>query len=236
MTAVIVIVVIIVIAALAASAVAARRQRLRRQFGPEYDRTVEEQSSTFRAEAELAERQRRVRKLHIRPLSDEARRGYAADWLAIQENFVNSPQAAVSEAYELVTRVMADRGYPAADDDQAFADLSVDHAQTVGHFRSAREITRSVTESAIPADGVTEELRQALIHYRALFSDLLGVPATNGNAALLGGAVAGTGAVPGTGAGTDTAAAEQASEPTTVSAEETPEDPVTDDEPQSMWR
>jgi hypothetical protein len=234
MTAVIVIVVILVIAALAASAVVARRQRLRRRFGPEYDRTVEEQSSTFRAEAELAERQRRVRKLHIRPLSDEARRGYAADWLAIQENFVNSPQAAVSEAYELVTRVMADRGYPAADDDQAIADLSVDHAQTVGHFRAAREITQDVTGSATPSDEVTEELRQALIHYRALFSDLLGEPSTNGNAAPVSGAVTAQGAALSTGAGSATA--QQTSGPTPLSGREAPEDPVTDDEPQSTWR
>ena len=234
MTAVIVIVVILVIATLAVSAMVVRRQRLRRQFGPEYDRAVEEQSSTLRAEAELADRQRRVRKLHIRPLSDEARRGYAADWLAIQENFVNSPQAAVSEAYELVTRVMADRGYPAADDDQAFADLSVDHAQTVGHFRSAREITQGVTGSPTPADEATEELRQALIHYRALFSDLLGEPPTNGNGAAISGAVTAPGAALSTGA--DSAAAPQTSGAIARSAPEAPEDPVTNDEPQRTWR
>jgi hypothetical protein len=226
MTTVIVIVVILVIAALAASVVVARRQQLRRQFGPEYDRTVADRSSTFRAEAELAGRQRRVRKLHIRPLSDDARQQYAADWAEVQESFVNSPQAAVSEAYELVTRVMADRGYPAADDDQAFADLSVDHAHTVGHFRSAREITQRVTASPTADDSVTEELRQALIHYRTLFSDLLGDPVANGHASLRSGAVAGLSAAPGTGA----------AGPTPISAGEVPQEPVTEDEPQNTWR
>jgi hypothetical protein len=129
---------------------------------------------------------------------------------------------------------MADRGYPAVDDDQAFADLSVDHAQTVGHFRSAREITLGVTGSATPSDEVTEELRQALIHYRALFSDLLGEPSTNGSAAPVSGAFTAPAAELSTGAGAATA--QPTSGPTPLSAREAPDDPVTDDEPQSTRR
>jgi hypothetical protein len=175
MTALIVIIVIVVVA-VAAAAVVGWRYRLRRRFGPEYDRVVAEQHGVLRAEAELSGRQRRVRKLDIRPLSDDARRRYSADWATVQERFVDAPEAAVMQAYNLVTTVMTERGYPNADDEQATADLSVDHARTVGHFRAARQITQQVTQNGADSDGDTEALRQALIHYRVLFSDLLGVP------------------------------------------------------------
>jgi len=174
-TAIIIVVVIVIIIALGAFAETRRRRRLKQQFGPEYDRAVADQNSALRAEAELTGRQRRVSKLNIRPLDDSARARYTADWMAIQEHFVDSPEAAVAEAYDLVTKVMTERGYPTEDDEQVLSDLSVEHAQTVGHFRAAQEISRS------SADGqaATEDLRQAFIHYRALFSDLLGVaPAT----------------------------------------------------------
>lgn len=148
----------------------ARRRRLQQQFGPEYDRVVSERDSRIRGEAELAERQRRVRKLDIHPLNETARSRYVADWQAIQERFVDSPQTAVTEAYALVTKVMQERGYPVDDDEQAIADLSVDHAQTVEHFRAAQAITRDIAHGSVG----TEDLRQALIHYRRLFADLLG--------------------------------------------------------------
>jgi hypothetical protein len=190
MTALIVILVIIAIAVVAAVAVIGRRNRLRRQFGPEYDRAVVEQQGVLRAEAELTGRQRRVRKLDIRPLSDDARRRYSADWMTVQERFVDTPEAAVTQAYNLVTTVMTERGYPNADDDQATADLSVDHARTVGHFRAARQITEQVTQNGAYGDGDTEALRQALIHYRALFDDLLGEPDTGEQLAPLNGRAA----------------------------------------------
>jgi len=174
--AVIVVVVILILAALAAAAVTARRRRLREQFGPEYDRVVGERNSRLRAEAELTERERRVRKLDIRPLSDDARARYSADWLAVQERFVDSPQSAVADAYELVVAVLRERGYPVDDDDQMLSDLSVEHARTIGEFRSARDITAK-TATGAPA---TEDLRQAMIHYRALFTDLLGAAAPAG--------------------------------------------------------
>lgn len=169
---VVVILVALVIVAGLAAATAARRRRLQRQFGPEYDRAVTEQNSRFRAEAELTDRQRRVRKLDIRPLTEQARRQHTADWVAIQEEFVDSPQTAVALAYDLVVTVMRERGYPTGDVEQAMSDLSVDHAETVGHFRAAQQITTA----AASGDAETEQLRQALIHYRALFSDLLGEP------------------------------------------------------------
>jgi hypothetical protein len=158
MLAVIIVVVIVVIALIGALSMAARRRRLRQQFGPEYDRVVGEQDSRRRGEAELAGRQRRVRKLDIQPLSDDARNRYLAQWQTIQEQFVDSPQTANTDAYALVTTVMRERGYPVDDNEQVLADLSVEHAETVGHFP-------------------TEDLRQAFIHYRALFADLLGDPA-----------------------------------------------------------
>ncbi|HTA08370.1 MAG TPA: hypothetical protein VK836_07670 [Streptosporangiaceae bacterium] len=162
--------VIIVAGLVAAAALTARRRRLQRQFGPEYERAVTEQNSRLRAEAELTGRQRRVRKLDIRPLSEETREQYAADWTVIQEQFVDSPQTAVGRAYGLVVTVMTERGYPTDDSEQVVADLSVEHAATVGHFRSAQQIASAATSG----DVATEDLRQALIHYRALFSDLLG--------------------------------------------------------------
>jgi hypothetical protein len=170
-TAIVIVVVVVILAALAAVAQMTRRRRLKERFGPEYDRAVADQNSTLRAEAELTGRQRRVSKLHIRPLDEAARARYTADWTAIQEHFVDSPEAAVAEAYELVTKVMTERGYPTEDDEQVLSDLSVEHAQTVGHFRAAQEIS----SSSAAGQAATEDLRQAFIHYRALFSDLLGV-------------------------------------------------------------
>jgi hypothetical protein len=169
---VIVLVVIVLLAVIGGIALVARRRSLQRQFGPEYERVVAEQNSRIRAEAELTERQRRVRKLDIRPLSEDARQEYSARWVAVQEQFVDTPTQAVAEAYDLVTTVMTERGYPVEDDDQMQADLSVEHAATVSQFRSAR----AITSAAAAGNAQTEDLRQALIDYRALFADLLGEP------------------------------------------------------------
>jgi hypothetical protein len=176
--AVIIVLVIVVIVAALALARAAWRRQLQRRFGPEYDRVLSQQDSQMRAEAELTKRQRRVSRLNIRPLPDTARRQYLAEWQEIQGQFVDSPQAAMTEAYTLVTTVMQERGYPMDDDEQALADLSVDHARTVGNFRSAQTVTREAAHGSV----ATEDMRQALIQYRELFADLLGEPA-NGNGA-----------------------------------------------------
>jgi hypothetical protein len=171
-TAVVIVAIVVILVALGVVMMTERRRRLQRRFGPEYDRAVEEQNSKIRAEAELTERQRRVRKLDIKPLSESERQRYLADWARIQEQFVDAPATAVADAYALVTTVMQARGYPTEDDKQVAADLSVEHGQTVGHLRAAREIT----QRAAAGDVDTEQLRQALIHYRALFGDLLGEP------------------------------------------------------------
>jgi hypothetical protein len=150
-----------------------RRRRLQQRFGPEYDRVVGERDSKRKAEAELTERERRVKDLDIQPLTDPARAGYALQWASIQEQFVDAPADAVSGAQLLVTAVMTERGYPAEHDDQVLADLSVEHSGTLDRYRAAEEISHKAAAGTVS----TEDLRQAMVHYRALFDDLLGEPA-----------------------------------------------------------
>jgi len=152
-----------------------RRRRLQQRFGPEYDRLVGERDSRRRAEAELTERQRRVQDLDIQPLTDVARASYAGRWTSIQEQFVDAPADAVSGAQFLVADVMTERGYPAGqqDQDQVLADLSVEHSDTLDRYRAAVEISGK----AAAGTASTEDLRQAMVHYHALFADLLGEPA-----------------------------------------------------------
>jgi hypothetical protein len=173
-TAIVVIIVAVIVAAalLAGLMMAQRRRRLRRRFGPEYDRLVDQRDSRLRAEAELTQRERRVRRLHIRPLTDEARARYSVQWAGLQEQFVDRPADAVFASQVLVTAVMKDRGYPTDDRDQVLADLSVDHLSTLEHYRAAEQIS----ESGAAGSASTEDLRQAMIHYRALFLELLGEP------------------------------------------------------------
>jgi multidrug efflux pump subunit AcrB len=168
-TVAIIVVIVIVIAVAAFGAAAARRRRLRQRFGPEYDRMVAGQQSQRKAQAELASRERRVRKLDIRPLTAPAVADYTAQWASIQECFVDQPASAVNEAQQLVTAVLKDRGYPTEGYDQILADLSVDHARILEHYRAAH----SVSESAAAGPASTEDLRQAMIHYRTMFGDLL---------------------------------------------------------------
>jgi Tfp pilus assembly protein PilX len=167
----IIVVILVVAAALIGLSAVSRRRRLRERFGPEYDRAVSEQGRRD-AEAELAERERRVGKLDIRPLTPTARAQYTSEWTAVQEQFVDAPSAAVAGALSLVTAVMRDRGYPTEGFDQTVADLSVEHATTLDHYRAAHDIS----ERAASGTASTEELRRAMIHYRALFADLLGQP------------------------------------------------------------
>jgi hypothetical protein len=171
--AVAVVVVVLVIGVLTA----ARRRNLQQRFGPEYDRVVGETHSHRKAEAELAERERRVRSLDIRPLEETVRARYAGEWTAIQERFVDQPEQAVAQAGMLVTSVMKDRGYPTENYDQIVADLSVEHANTLDHYRAAHQVSLQAEESTAS----TEDLRLAMLHYRALFGDLLGQPAGSGS-------------------------------------------------------
>jgi hypothetical protein len=149
-----------------------RRRRLQHRFGPEYDRVVGESDSKHKAQAELKERERRVRDLDIRPLTDSARGSYAEQWAGIQEQFVDTPGDAVTASHVLVVAVMSDRGYPTEHPDQVLADLSVEYASTLDRYRSAE----AISQSAVSGTASTEDLRLALIDYRALFRDLLGEP------------------------------------------------------------
>ena len=151
----------------------ARRRKLQQRFGPEYDRVVGETHSHRKAGAELTERERRVRSLDIHPLEETARAKYAGEWAAIQERFVDQPEQAVAQAGLLVTSVMKDRGYPTEDYEQILADLSVEHANTLDHYRAAHQVSLQ----AEGGSASTEDLRLAMLHYRALFGDLLGQPA-----------------------------------------------------------
>jgi len=165
-----VIVAVILLVALAAVELRRRRsERLRERFGPEYDRTLERHGDHRAAEAELRERRDRRRGLRIRPLDPEARHVYERRWTETQHRFVDAPASAVAEADVLVAEVMRERGYPLDDLDQRAADLSVDHPDTVEHFREAHAI--SVASAEQRAD--TEDLRTAMVHFRALFEDLL---------------------------------------------------------------
>lgn len=167
---VIVVAIIVIAAVVIGLMAAARRRRLQQRFGPEYDRLVGEHDSKLKAESELAERQRRVRELDIRPLTPSARATYANQWATLQERFVDAPGEAVAASQVLVVAVMSERGYPTEDHDQVLADLSVEHAQTLSRYRAAEEISAS----AAAGTASTEDLRQAMIHYRALFRELLG--------------------------------------------------------------
>ena len=168
-------VIVTVVVAIAAFAVVwmygarRRRDRLRSRFGPEYERTLHNVGSPRRAEAVLAEREKRVTSYHIRELTAEERNRFAEAWRVTQAKFVDDPAAAVSEADLLVTEVMTARGYPMSDFDGRAEDLSVDHGTVVHHYRQARDIAVRHSRNAAS----TEDLRQALVHYRELFADLL---------------------------------------------------------------
>lgn len=171
-TSTIVIVVVIVIV-LAVLAYVVSRQQSRRhledQFGPEYDRTVTDADNRRQAEQELKEREERRQDLDIRPLEPEAHDRYQSEWHDLQQRFVDEPKGAVIDADRLVTDVMRDRGYPVEDFERQASDISVDHPRLVEDYRSAHDIALRVREDR--AD--TEDLRQAVIHYRSLFDDLL---------------------------------------------------------------
>jgi hypothetical protein len=167
-----IIIAVIIVAALVVLGPALLRQvRMRRQFGPEYDRLAKELGSR-KAAAELTARQRRVDALGIHPLTAQQQASYNGEWTLVQERFVDAPAAAVSAADTLIWDVMGDRGYPADNKDASLEALSVYHARPLDDYRQAQEIK---TESAS-----TEELRTTLIRYRALFQDLVGVPVGQG--------------------------------------------------------
>lgn len=148
----------------------AQSEHLRDRFGPEYDRAVEARGDQAKAEADLAAREARVKKLDIRPLEPAERREFSARWEQVQARFVDDPARAVSFADALIGEVMHARGYPVTDFDQRASDISVDHPVVVDHYRKAHGVALRHSRG----DASTEDLRQAMIHYRALFDNLVG--------------------------------------------------------------
>jgi hypothetical protein len=146
-----------------------KSRRLKSRFGPEYDRTVEQLHDRDAAEAELHQRQQRVERYRIVALSASDCSRYQESWKAVQSRFVDDPPGAVEQANELINEVMKKRGYPVSTFEQAAADLSVDHPAVVSNYRAAARIAENNRRRAAK----TEELRQALVYYRALFTDLL---------------------------------------------------------------
>jgi hypothetical protein len=143
-----------------------RTSHLREGFGPEYDRTVEEAGSRRKAESELSDREKRREELDIKPLAPRTRDRFADRWSTVQERFVDDPNGSLHDAHALVVEVMRERGYPTDDFEQRAADVSVDHPDVVENYRAAHAITER-------DDADTEDQRQALVHYRALFDELL---------------------------------------------------------------
>jgi hypothetical protein len=148
-----------------------RSQQLAHLFGPEYEHTVAELGDRSKAEKELETRARRVAEMDLHPLDPAQLAGFHDRWQATQARFVDNPAAAIVQADELVAEVMHARGYPVADFDQQAADLSVDHARLVDNYRRAHLLAVTTRHGRAS----TEDLRQAMVHYRELFEDLLEV-------------------------------------------------------------
>ena len=147
-----------------------RTDKLREHFGSEYDRAVEKTGSRTAAEEGLIARAEEVRSFDIRPLTAAERDRFAADWKKIEAHFVERPTTAVVEAGELVELVMRTRGYPMADFQKHAELLSVKHPRVVEHYRAGH----AIIETHGTGTASTEDLRQAMLHYRALFEDLIG--------------------------------------------------------------
>jgi hypothetical protein len=175
---VIIIAVLIVAAVLAWRFLLDRRSRqLRTRFGPEYDRTVHELGAQGKAEDALLARQKRMEKIHIRALTPAERDRFADQWHDVQSEFVDDPPGSIRDADQLVLELMRVRGYPMGEFEQCAEDLSVDHPLVVRNYRAAHAIAMRREKG----EASTEDLRTALVHYRELFEELLGVHETVGS-------------------------------------------------------
>ena len=146
-----------------------RTKALQGHFGEEYDRTVEAQGDQRTAERDLLERQHRRSTLEVRALDPSRRQEFAQSWERTQGQFVDDPAAAVTAAYGLVRTVMSERGYPTDDFERQADDVSVDHPEVVGDYREAVKIS----DASGRGEASTEDLREAMVHYRSLFARLL---------------------------------------------------------------
>jgi len=176
-TAIMVVIAVVIVVVLAGVGYLAwtqvRSQRLRSRFGPEYDRAVERHGGRAAAEKELLSRQQRHHELEIRDLEPEQRDLYREQWVHVQEQFVDTPEGALEQADRLVAVVMGERGYPTGEFEDQAAHLSVEHGRTLDHYRRGHDISARAAQK----EASTEDLRQAMVHYRALFEDLLAIPA-----------------------------------------------------------
>ena len=169
-TLLIIAVIAIALVAIVALLVRGRRSKdLKTRFGPEYDRALEEADDKRKAEAELRERQKRVKHLDIRPLTADEQADFIASWRRTQADFVDAPSRALADADALLTQVMRTRGYPMDNFEQRAADVSVDHPTVVQNYRAGRDI--AVREKS--GQATTEDMRQAMLHYRTLFDELV---------------------------------------------------------------
>lgn len=169
-----IIIAVVVIVAIVAIAgyIRSRRRRsdhLRARFGPEYEHAIAHEGGRAKAEAELAKREKRVEKLDIRPLQPAQRQEFIDRWKDVQARFVDDPPRAVAYADGLLGEVMTARGYPVSDFEQRAGDISVDHPEVVKHYRAGHDIALRHAQGKAS----TEDLRQAMIHYRALFDELV---------------------------------------------------------------
>jgi hypothetical protein len=158
---------VVVIGLVAMAVRRAQSRRLQNHFGTEYNRTVEATGSKAAAERELAGRAKEVKQFDIRPLSAAEREHYRVDWKLIEGRFIDHPTLALSEAEELIDGVMRTRGYPVADFEAHASHLSVQHPNVVEHYRAGHAVLARGTAS-------TEEQRQAMLHFRELFDELVG--------------------------------------------------------------
>ena len=175
----IVLVVVVVLAVIAIALLWMRKRRsagLKDRFGGEYDRLAQRTGDPSKAEKLLEAREKRVAQFELKPIPATLRDGFVTSWREVQTQFVDDPKSAVTKADSLLSQVMAARGYPTADFAQRAADLSVEHTDVVSHYRTAHEIAVRHERG----EAGTEDLRQAMIHYRALFDDLVNDPAGSG--------------------------------------------------------
>ncbi len=146
-----------------------KSKKLQEDFGPEYERELEREGDKKEAEASLQQRREQRKELDIRPLDPQARDRYADSWKRTQAKFVDEPEVAVRESDHLVNEVMRERGYPVEDFESGADSVSVDHPELASNYRSAHEISQRNERG----EATTEDLRQALVHYRSLFEELL---------------------------------------------------------------
>lgn len=169
---------VIIVVALVKRAARRRHEELVQRFGPEYERAVEEFGSEKRADRELLARERRVQRFRVHPLRERERAAFLAQWNEVQARFFDDPVASVRQAEDLIKAVMDATGYELEDFEQRVVDLSVEHASVVQHYRAARALLAAnlAVPPGTPGRPDIDELRQAVVHYRALFMDLVAEP------------------------------------------------------------